>query len=226
MYLRYSLRISVPRASYIVNTFTTFLAGLDMDKAIQIDFFETNALRAIQHVSGGYSDIGAIRCRTEYKNYFISLLEDSNLSYRPLLESDYLVLLSREHPLAEYEEIDEPDLHSFIEITHGDTAMSHIPGSFTEIERGTTPGNKKVQVYERGSQFDILARVPGAYMWVSPMPGDLLERNGLLQKRCCPSPRFSDFLVYSPKHKFSPQEEIFLSLLEKSVEVILSKKLA
>ena len=218
-----SLRVSVPRASYIVNAFTTFLPQLDTKKPILVDFSETNALRAIQHVSDGYSGIGAIRCKTEYKNYFTSLLRDRGLSWRPLLEFQYFILFSRSHPLAEKSEIDEQDLHPFIEIIHGDTSMPYVPGSVTETERGATPGNKKVQVYERGSQFDILSRVPGTYMWVSPMPEDLLARNGLVQKQCMQSPNFSDFLIYPENHKFSIHEKAFVSLLEKSVDKILSE---
>ncbi len=122
-----SLRVSVPRASYIVDAFTTFLAGLDMDKPIQLDFSETNALRAIRHVSDGYSGIGVIRCKTEYQNYFISLLADSGLCWQPLLEHEYLVLISDSHPLARDKTIDAQTLHPYIEIIHGDTAITRRP---------------------------------------------------------------------------------------------------
>ena len=217
-----SLCISVPRASYIVNAFTTFLAGLDEERPIQIDFYETNALRAIQHVSNGHSSIGMIRCKTEYQDYFTSVLKNSSLCWRPLLEFEYHILFSRLHPLARNPEIGVEDLQPYIEIIHGDTSIPYISGSTTETERGTTPGNKKVHVYERGSQFDILSRVPRAYMWVSSMPEDLLRRNGLVQKHCRQSPRFSDFLIYPENHRFTPPEETFLALLDKSIANILA----
>ena len=221
-----SLRVSVPRASYIVDAFTTLLAGLDSEMPIQMDFKETNALRAIRHVSDGVSDLGIIRCRLEFQNYFTSLLRENGLLWRPLLEFEYLLLLSRDHLLSGREIIDEQELLPYIEIIHGDTAVPHMPGDIAETERGVTPGNKKVQVYERGSQFDILARVPGTYMWVSPMPQDLLERNGLRQKRCLQSPRFSDILIHRAGHMFSPGETAFTKLVEQSAKDILVSDIA
>lgn len=217
-----ALRVSVPRASYIVDAFTTFLCSLDMEKPIQMDFLETNAIRAIRNVTNRKSGFGIIRFKSEYKNYFTSLLQDSGLVWRPLLRFRYLLLMSKNHPLAGRDIVDAQDLHPFIEVFHGDTAIPHMPDSMPETERGTTPGDKKVQVYERGSQFDILSRVPGTYMWVSPMPQDLLERNGLVQNSCRQSPDFNDFLIYQDGHRFSSMEEEFVNLLEISVSQILS----
>lgn len=216
------LQISVPRASYIVDAFTTLLTNLDTEKPIQMDFLETNALRAIRHVTEGHSDFGIIRFKSEYQNYFTSLLDDSGLLWRPLLRFRYLLLLPQNHPLAQRDIIDAHELHPFIEVFHGDTSIPHMPQYMNETERGRTPGDKKVQVYERGSQFDILARVPNTYMWVSPMPKDLLNRNGLIQKRCRQSPDFNDFLIYQGDHRFSQMEEQFLAQLDESVASILA----
>lgn len=218
------LRVSVPRASYIVDAFTTLLAGLDGERPAQLDFCETNALRAIRHVSDGVSDLGVIRCKAEYQNYFTSLLSESGLLWRTLLEFEYLLLISKEHPLAGKGVVDGRELQPYIEIIHGDTTMPHMPDSITETERGVTPGDKKVYVYERGSQFDILSRVSNTYMWVSPMPQDLLDRNGLEQNRCLQSPQFVDILVYQAGHMFSDLETRFMTLLNESVEEILTLK--
>lgn len=215
------LCVSVPRASYVVDAFTTFLSGLDGQKPIQAGFWETNALSAIRHVSDGVSDFGIIRCKAEYQNYFTSLLGENGLVWRPLLEFEYLLLISKDHPLAKKSAICERDLFPFIEIVFGDTALPQMPGGMPETERGVTPGNKKVNVYERGSQFDILARVAGAYMWVSPMPQDLLERNSLVQIRAASSPKFVDILIHQAGHTFSELESKFISLLNGQVKGIL-----
>lgn len=215
-----TLRISVPRASYVVDAFTTFLSGLDMDRPIEIDLAETNALRAIRNVTSGHSSFGIIRCKTEYQSYFTSLLMENGLEWKLLLRSKYMVLISSSNLLADAPEIDENLLQPFIEIIHGDTAMPYVPASITETERGRTLGDKKVHVYERGSQFDILSRVKGAYMWVSPMPKDLLERNNLIQKSCKHAPEFSDFLIYPKNLTLKPDEEKFMELLQNSVKNI------
>jgi DNA-binding transcriptional LysR family regulator len=217
-----SLRISMPRASYIVDALTTLLAGLDNEKPLQMDFFETNALRTIRHVSDQIFDFGIIRCKAEYQNYFTSLLDDDGLRWRPLLAFEYLLLISKNHPLSRKGEIHTQDLHPYIEIIHGDAAVPQMANNVTETERGVTPGDKKVKIYGRGSQFDILSRVPSAYMWVSPLPQDLLDRSGLKQRRCMESPKFIDIFINRDNHTFSPIETKFLDLLNESVKNILS----
>ncbi len=218
------LCVSVPRASYVADAFTTFLSGLNADKPILTDFQETNALRAIQHVSDGVSNLGIIRCKAEYQNYFISLLTESGLLWRKLLEFEYQLLVSENHPLSGKYIVNERDLLPYIEIVHGDTAMPRMSGSMPETERGVTPGDKKVHVYERGSQFDILARVPGAYMWVSPMPQDILVRNGLKQIRGAQSPKFVDMLIYQAGYAFSELENKFISLVSELANDIAAKE--
>ena len=214
------LCISVPRSSYIVHAFTTFLTDLGSVNPLKIDFCETNALRTIRHVADGRSGFGIIRCRTEYQNYFLSLLEDHDLTSRDILAFQYLLLVANTHPLAIKDSICEDDLQSYIEIIHGDTALPYMQ-TLNETERGSTLGDKKVYVYERGSQFDILNRVPGTYMWVSPMPEDLLSRNHLTQKPCSISPDFKDILIYANGKRFTPLEEMFLEELDQSVREIL-----
>lgn len=216
------LRVSVPRASYIVDAFTSFLTALDASKPIQIDFLETNALRAIRHVAEGVSEFGIIRCKAEYLNYFTGLIQDGGLLWRILLEFEYFAVFSADNPLAAKGEIDVQDLQPYIEIIHGDTAVPHMPEHVTETERGVTPGNRKVRVYERGSQFDILSRVPDTYMWVSPLPEDLLKRNNLVQRRCRQATKFNDALIHRAGYNFSKLEKDFVELLGSSVEGILA----
>lgn len=209
-----SLRISVPRASYIVDAFTSLLCQLDPEKPMRLELMETNALRVVRHVADLRAPLGVIRLKSEYLNYFLSLLKENGLAWRTLMASRYLLLVSRSHPLAERGEVALEQLEPYIEIIHGDTALPHMQDH--ETERGMTPGDKKVRVYERGSQFDILARVPGSYMWVSPMPEDLLLRNGLVQKMCGQAPDFLDIVIHPEGCRFTDLEQLFLTELERS----------
>jgi DNA-binding transcriptional LysR family regulator len=216
-----SLRVSVPRASYVADAFTNFLTHLEDGKTLDMDFCETNALLAIKNVAEGHSGFGVIRCKTEYQSYFTHMLEENELMWRPLLEFHYLLLLSRDHPLAGKESVDAAELGSYIEIIHGDTGIPHMPQNMAETETGRTCGDRKIHIYGRGSQLDILARIPNAYMWASPMPDDLLCRNGLVQKHCGQGPDFADILIHQAGHKFGLLEKMFLSQLERSVHRIL-----
>lgn len=218
-----SLRVSIPRASYVVEAFTDFILSLNMQKAIHMDFFETNALRAIRNVADGLSDFGMIRCRADYEAYFTSVLTEQNLECRDILSFPYLLIMKADHPLAELSFVPLTALQPYIEIIHGDTALPQMSSEAVETERGQTPGDKKIYVYERGSQFDLLARVPQCYMWVSPLPEDLLTRNGLVQRPCDSSPRFKDILIYPRNHKFTELEQKFLNKVEQVAATIVRK---
>lgn len=215
------MRISVPRASYVAAAFTDTLSELDTWHPIQLDYLETNAQRAIRHVADGRAELGIIRCKQEYVNYFCGLFKHNALEHQTLLQFQYNLLLSAQHPLAGRETIQETDLDPYIEIVHGDANMPHLGDSATESERSVTKGDKKVWVYERGSQFDMLARVPQTYMWVSPMPGDVLVRNGLVQKKCSQSAVFVDLLIYKKGRIFTPIEQRFLQHLHTTINQIL-----
>jgi Transcriptional regulator len=217
---RQELRISVPRASYVVSSFTDFILTLDMDKPLHADFFETNALRAIRNVADGLSDFGIIRCREEYQEYFHSMLKGYSLDWRDILHFSYQLIMQQNHPLATLDLIPYAALQPYIEIIHGDTNMQHTSSERVETERGHTPGDKKIYVYERGSQFDLLSRVSQTYMWVSPMPQDLLDRNGLVQRSCEDSPAFKDILIFSHRHRFTSLEKKFLAQVERMAKII------
>ena len=218
--LKQELRMSVPRASYVVSSFTDFILTLDMEKPLHADFFETNALQAIRNVADGLSDFGMIRCREEYQEYFHSMLKGCSLDWRDMLHFSYQLIMQQNHPLAQLEVIPYASLQPYIEIIHGDTNMAQTTFEKVETERGHTPGDKKIYVYERGSQFDLLSRVSFTYMWVSPMPQDLLDRNGLVQRSCDNSPAFKDILIFSHKHRFTTLEKQFLAQVERTAKAI------
>lgn len=208
------LSVSVPRASYVVDAFTDLLLTLDMELPIHIDFFEINSLQAIRNVVDGISDFGMIRCRVEYQEYFYSLLKEYGLERRDILRFSYQLAIQKNSELAAFDVVPIEALRPCIEIIHGDTNLPQMTLDSIETERGETPGNKKIYVYERGSQFDILSRVPLTYMWVSPMPQDLLDRNGLVQRPCNDSPQFKDMLFYLKNHRFSTLEKKLIANIE------------
>ena len=43
---------------------------------------------------------------------------------------------------------------------------------------------RRIYVYDRGSQIDLLQRLPGAYMWVSPIPLDMVDSYGMCIRSC------------------------------------------
>jgi DNA-binding transcriptional LysR family regulator len=207
------LNITVPRASYISLAFTEFIIeALSVGKKINIDYRETSADQAIKNVIYGESDIGIIRCKVNEERFFIDLLREKKLRYELVRHFEYLVLLSEKHDLAGCAVIKHKDLDKYIEITHGDVDTLHEKFSQSGWDSG------KISIYERGSQLEILKRVPVTFMWVSPMPWDVLDTFSLVQRRTDATHNMlKDFLIYRYDYKLSDEDKSFLGKLRESI---------
>lgn len=60
--------ITVPRVSYINAAVKRFLSGMKADSEMQIRVQQASALRAVQHVSEGVSEIAVIRYPVRYED--------------------------------------------------------------------------------------------------------------------------------------------------------------
>ncbi len=208
-----SFGVSVPRATYITHAFTEFVNGLDPTKRIAIDFRETNSMEAIGNVCDSTSSIAVIRYDMGNEEYFMSLLAEKNLRHEPVLKFDYRVLISAEDPLAELDEIPVRKLSEYIEVVHGDYEVPYLSSSYTR-KAGSDMCSRRIYVYERGSQFDLLTDVKNTFMWVSPMPARTLERLNLVQKRCRGlSRKYADCLIYPASYRLNEYDLSFINSL-------------
>ena len=112
-----------------------------------------------------------------------------------------------------------------MKITHGDIDIPHTKSVEYRSLDGSMEKNKTIYVYERGSQFDLLANVPTTYMWVSPIPTSCLERNGLVQRACKAANNFyRDVLIYRQDYQLSEYDKLFQKkIYESKVEVASTK---
>jgi DNA-binding transcriptional LysR family regulator len=219
---RISFRIAVPRASYVSYTFTQFINTLDSNARLDIDYMETNSISILEHVVDGSRNLGIVRIKAAYSSYFEDIFRDKNLHYEPICEFEYLVLLSRNHPLANELVVKYEDLCNFVKITHGDAEFPFIPHQNFH-ETGGIP-KRDIAIYERGSQLEILQRIPISYMWVSPMPSVVLSTFSLLQKKSdLPNNNHVDFLVSRRGYRFTEEDNVFLKLLHDTVAEINSR---
>jgi len=208
---RQTFSVSIPRVSYISGGFTSFVADLDPDKEMDVDIQETNSLETINSVADGTFSFGIIRYQTKYESYFQDYLDSKNLCCDLVWESEFVAIMSKEHPLAKADAVGSSELCGSIEIVHGDTVVPYLNSK--ETRNSTEPGRswKKIYVYERCSQFDMLEHVPSAFMLVSPVPEEMLDRYGLVQRRCkAPDNRFKDFIIYPKGYSFSELDKRFI----------------
>ena len=180
-------------------------------------------MQAIENVVEERSDLGIIRFPAMYEGYFMDLIQEKNLDFELISSFEYLILFSKEHPLAKRDPITLLHLEEYIEITHGDREAP-LPASPAKPKksRGAENGRREIAIYERGSQFELLGRLPSTYMWASPVPDEVLSTFALLHRRC-DSPRMDqqkDILIYRNGYRFTDGNTAFISELKKVVREV------
>ncbi|NLM42986.1 MAG: LysR family transcriptional regulator [Clostridiales bacterium] len=218
--------ISIPRGSYIANGFTRFAAELDMEKGIDINIQETNSMQAINNIVEGRFNLGIIRYENSYENYFLDYLTDKELFYETIWEFEYLALMSKNHPLANAQEVVYDELVKYTEIVHGDNFIPYLPHEEARRLSEPTRIKKRIYLYERANQFELLTNIPTTYMWVSPIPDNFLNRYNLVQRKCKAASRkkYKDQLIYPKGYKFSELDKKFINKLFESKNEVSFKE--
>ncbi|MBR4411906.1 MAG: LysR family transcriptional regulator [Firmicutes bacterium] len=216
-------KISIPRGSYIASGVTAFVGELPIESGLDVTVNETNTLRTISNVADRGYNMGIIRYNVEDEGVFYSRLKNNKLESETLWEFEYVLVMSQEHPLAKKEKIYAEDLQDYIKITHADIE-NHRELDHKNSSTGGKP-EKTIYVYERGSQFDLLTNVPTTYMWVSPIPESVLEKNGLVQRVCTDQDnRDKDVLIYRQDYKLGEFDKLFQKkIYEAKVDVASAK---
>ena len=140
------------------------------------------------------------------------MLAEKNLSHELVTEFTYRLVISKEHPLAAAEEVTFDDLRPYIEVAHADPYVPSLPLSKVVKEELPDNVNRRIFVFERASQFELLSRNPETFMWMSPLPQDLLDRYGLVEKICAENTRvYRDILVYRSNYHLTELDRQFIA---------------
>ncbi len=205
--------ISVPRASYISEAFADFSKMLTNDP-VEIFYKETNSQHTIENILEHDYKLGVIRYAENYDKYFKSMLEEKDMVYELVTEFTYSLVMSKESPLASKETITFDDLFDFIEIAHADPYVPLMPLSKVIKEELPESIERRIFVFERASQFDLLSTNPKTFMWVSPIPVRLLNRYGLVQRKCSDNKKvYRDYIIYKKDYKLSALDKLFITEL-------------
>jgi hypothetical protein len=105
-------------------------------------------------------------------------------------------------------------LSGYIEIAHADPYVPSL--SMAKVLKEEHPDNigRRIFVFERASQFELLSQNPDTFMWVSPVPQDMLDRFGLVERRCAEHERvYKDMLVYRKGYKLTALDQQFITAL-------------
>lgn len=208
--------ISVPRACYISEAFAKFSRSLSKDAA-EVFYKETNSQRTIHNMLNHDYKLGIIRYADNYDRYFKAMLEEKDFCYELVTEFTYSLIMSTENPLARKESITFEDLRDYIEIAHADPYVPSMP--LSKVVKEELPDNidRRIFIFERASQFDLLSLNPETFMWVSPAPESLLERYSLVQRKCEDNKKiYKDVLIYKNGYKLSKLDRQFITELCRS----------
>ena len=205
--------ISVPRAGYISAAFAEFSKSIGVDPA-EIFYKETNSQSTINTVLNNDYKLGIIRYAENYDGFFKSMLEEKGLAYEMVAEFSYTLIMSRDNPLATKDEIYFDDLSPYMEIAHADPYVPTLP--LSKVVKDELPDNisRRIFVFERASQYDLLSENPETFMWISPAPQKVLDRYGLVQRACAENKKiYKDVLIYKEGYKLSRLDKQFITAL-------------
>ncbi len=205
--------ISVPRASYISEALVEFSKALDKEP-VEIFYKETNSQRTINNILNHDYKLGIIRYAENYDKFFKTMLEEKGLAYEMVTEFSYKLVMSRESPLAKKENITFDDLTDFIEIAHADPYVPSLP--LAKVVKEELPDNieRRIFIFERASQSDLLSRNKETFMWVSPIPQDTLDKYNLIQVDCVDNKKvYKDILIYKKGYKLTELDKKFITAL-------------
>lgn len=173
------------------------------------------ALETIAQVAEGQFNLGVVRYRLLYENYFMRALDERELKSEPIWEADCLVTVSAKHPLAQKRTIPPDELFGYIELVNDDADAPYLPAH--ERRRHKTlaaQAMRQVSIYDRANQFELLEHIGTAYMWATPIPKDMLARYNLVQRASRSGEgRSKDVLIYPAGYAMSPLEQRFINEL-------------
>ncbi|MCR4950878.1 MAG: LysR family transcriptional regulator [Solobacterium sp.] len=216
-----SFSISVPRASYISCAFRNFTGRIGSSTA-DIFYKETNFYEAVESLVSQNYNLAIVRYARDSRETFEQVLEEKGLSHRTVSSFNYSLLMSKDSPLAGKKEIRLKDLDDLILVAHGDP---YTPAPTADIYRNyhnLDSMKRRIFLFERGSQLDLLNGNPETFMWASPVPEETLQSHHLIQRDCQDSKKaYQDELVWRIGYEFSPMDEMFLDELEKVKKTVL-----
>lgn len=209
--------VSVPRASYISEAFTNFSKNLSRERPVEVFYKETNAVRAINNILHADYKLGIIRYAVDFESHFDEMLKEEDLHSELITEFTYGVIMNRCNPLADKSFVTFSDLKGQIEIAHADPYVPSLPLSVVKKSELPDDVDKRIFVFERASQFELLGANGDMYMWVSPVPEELLRRYNLVFVPCADNKKvYRDVLIYRNSYKLTELDKAFIESLFKS----------
>ena len=121
--------------------------------------------------------------------------------------------MSKNSPLATVNDVKFSDLPDKTEIAHADPYVPFL--SLAEVKKEELPQTeRRIFVFERASQFELLSKDPRTFMWVSAVPASTLASYGLVEKTCAENKKiYKDILIYKKDYALTDLDKAFVTEL-------------
>ncbi len=214
--------LCAPRASYVSQALTEVILSLGPDADYSIDYHEAGAMRTVKQVANGVNRLGVIRYQTTYESNYLNALAERSLVYETVCEFAGFATLGKRHPLADRQTIREGDLAGCTEVLYGDACIPALPVNLARELALAIEAKSTITVYERASQLELISRLHTAYAIASPMPQDVLDRFGLVQRHVdLPGNVYRDVLIYRAGYHLGRLDRLLLEKLRDSAQRVL-----
>ena len=216
--------LCAPRASYISHALTEVILSLGPNADYSIDYREAGAMRTIKQVANGVNQLGVIRYQTVYETNYLNALTERSIQYEPIFEFAFVAIMSEHHPLASRDTIREIDLTDYTEVFYGDSSIPSLPVNQAREIAQAIEAKKTITVYERASQLELISRLETAYALSSPVPADVMNRFGLVQKRVeIPGNAYRDIVIYRAGYHLTRLDRLLIDKLRESAKRVVQE---
>lgn len=206
--------LSVPRAAYICEAFTNFSQSIGLDSPCEFFYKETNSNKTIINVCKEDYNLGIVRYQSTFDEHYHQMFREKKLESEIVTEFSYRLITSKDSDLAKKDVITPEDLSQCIEICHADPYVPSMP--LIDVKKAELSENvdKRIFVFERASQMKLLSKVKNSFMWVSPVPPEILEMYGLVEKESdIKDKTYKDVLIYRKDYRLSNFDNKFIQEL-------------
>lgn len=220
-YQRHKFSVSAPRSAYIADAFAKFTKTINNGSA-EIELKETGPQNTIKNVVSSDCKLGIIRFDVRAQNIFHELFDKKSLNFEPIAELNYLVISSKESPLLDLPAIMEASLSDFVQITHEDPYAATLTATDAGGEDLKTFSDRCIYLLDSAAQFEILSQNKETFMWMSPLPKQLLERYNLAQSVCVDDrQKYTDVIIWRDDYKLTETDKRFIDFLKQSAKECL-----
>lgn len=211
------IHIGSVKLVYCLKGIQEWVDSLLLDKNHSVFVHEDSVLEIIDKVASGQYTIGYISVPAIMESHINRTLESNKIISKEIVKYRKQLLIHNDHPLAEKKNISEDDLKGYPEIVIGSNNV------LNEEHDACVNDGKKVVVDGIGSVLGYMNFVKGSYVWIAPIPKEVLSENGLFIK---PSKirkqMMKDFIIFK---EASEELEITKSFVDSKVSFIKKWKI-